>query len=336
MPAIDRSVQPGQAGQIGDASTLHVSSSSFSFFGFTSVVVASYRVDVDPKTFDRSLLALVVLVYLFIVLKEMVAFLPALSIWVVGLFCVVQLFKPRLPTYSFRIQNMVPNFIHNRFKARLGAGVKLTNHNFVHIDIHALSFDLFYPDWKGSLNHIGHVHDAQQRMDTSTSTSTESNNKGSAITDAILSSSPPLWALLPRQSFETTDEVFMQPHGNLGVLSSLSWDVLRLGGTLQVPSSGVIHLKANSRVPMTLSIMCDNILDTWSLEMQGVSCELYAMDLGWLDLPDTVQRLRSKVMELSQEREELLGRKTSSSFDQEYERLIKRVDWREAMPMLAL
>lgn len=265
----------------------------------------------------------------------MVAFLPALSVWAVGLFCVFQLLKPRLPTYSFRIKNMVPRFIHNRFTARLGAGVKLTNHNFVHIDIHALSFDLFYPDWKGSLNHIGHVHDAQQGMEDPTLE--VSNKSSSTVGDAILSSSypPALWALLPRQSFETTDEVFMQPYGNLKVLSSLSWDLLRLGGTLQVPSSGVIHLRANGRFPLTLSIMCDNNLNAWSLEMQGITCELHNLEMGWSDLPNAVEQLRSKVIELAQGGKELMGRK-EYSFDEEYEKLVKALHWRDVMPMLTL
>ena len=266
----------------------------------------------------------------------MVAFLPALSA-LVGLFLGVQLLKPRLPTYSFRVQRLVPRFVHSKLKASLGSKVKLTNDNFVHIDIHALSFDLFYPDWQGRLNHIGHVHDSQQSPNND-----QDENSSNGISDAIMSNSPPLWALSPRKSFETTDEVLMQPAGlswdTFRTMSNLSWDIVTRSMQLEVPSSGVIHVKANSRIPLTLSILCDNLMDITTLEMQGVKCELHTMDLGWQNLSNTAQKLRT-VVQSTKPSDQILegdGKSVSESFEEQYQMLVKRLEWKEAIPILSL
>jgi hypothetical protein len=278
----------------------------------------------------------------------MVAFIPALSMWVVGLLFAYQFAKPRLPHYSFQIKKFpVWRWVNGQLKTRLGAGVRMRNDNYVPIDVHALSFDLFYPDWHGTLAHIGNVQDTQQCQ-----------KKGpfdeASITTALYSSASntPLWALLPRQSFETNDNVYLQPAGGIKVLSSLGWDLVRQGGTLSIPSSGVIQIKAHSKFPLTLSILCDNLLDVTTLEMQGVECELDSIDMGWVDLPIAVMALRQSVLgtphrpsssnSQSQSRTttttslSFLGQKPAPpSFHEEYEKLARRVDWKEVMPMLS-
>lgn len=312
----------------------------------------------------------------------MVAFLPALLVGMSSLWVAVHLLKPKLPTYRFQIQKMAPKIINRTFKAKLGADVQMENHNYVHIDIHALSFDLFYPDRTGSLNHIGHVHDKEQgkqQQQQQNDVPTQQVDKvkttfapGKLATTANDEQeeempSPPLWALSPRQLFETTDEVMLQPAGNWRVLSSLAYDMWKHWGTLQVPSSGVIHLKvAKSRVPVTLSILCDNVLDAWSMEMQGIDCELHAMELGWLDLSQAVEKLRNVVVKTTNKNTEddankrrpatttnisslLAGTSNnnnnnkglSSAFEEEYDKLMEEqkrttVDWKQAMPMLAM
>lgn len=219
-------------------------------------------------------------------------------------------FQPRLPQYSFRVRSLVPRWSKRR--VQVGAGVKMHNDNFVAIDIHALSFDMFYPDWKGRLQHIGHVHDVKQQHDdnvaeevlvTTIADASETDKTLQRLQQELqvaeeIADTAPLWALEPRQSFETIDTVLMQPPSalSLSVLSNLSWDILKLGGKLNLPSSGVIHLKANRQVPLTLSILCDNLLNTWTMELEGRSCTMDAMELGWVNMQNSVQRLRQKVL----------------------------------------
>ena len=234
----------------------------------------------------------------------MVAFIPALSMWVVGLLCAYQFAKPRLPHYSFQIKKFpVWRWVNGQLKTRLGAGVRLRNDNFVPIDVHALSFDLFYPDWHGTLAHIGNVQDTQQWQKKGPKLSTQYDDEASIMTSLYSSASTaPLWALLPRQSFETDDNVYVEPAGGIKVLSSLGWDLVRQGGTLSIPSSGVIQIKAHSKFPLTLSILCDNLLDVTTLEMQGVICELDSVDLGWIHLPTAISTLRQSVLETHRKR----------------------------------
>ena len=83
----------------------------------------------------------------------MVAFIPILA----SIFAIVgigQVFKPRLPQYSFQINQLpILKYINGSFKTKLGAGVKLQNDNYVPIDVHSLSFDLYYPNhWSKKKN----------------------------------------------------------------------------------------------------------------------------------------------------------------------------------------
>jgi hypothetical protein len=282
-------------------------------------------------------------------------------------FCGYQLFKPRLPQYSFQIQRIIPKFMNRRFKAKLGADVKMQNDNYVPIDIHALSFDIFYPDWNDRLHLIGHVHDTKQHQEQQQYQSVNEVDSDSSSSTPP----PPLWALLPRKLFETRDDVMMQPHGGLGVLTSLSWDLVKKWGMVEVPSSGVIHAKAHSRVPLTLSILCANTLNTWTLEMVGRTCNLDALAIGWDPLPEALEKLRTKVtksaieqswakkrrqdsllvLEESQAQAQLQAIEQSSgmpppvgrqpltlaaSFEEAYKKLVGRMDWEDVLPMLAI
>ena len=79
-------------------------------------------------------------------------------------------------------------------------------------------------------------------------------------------------------------------------MSSLTWDIFKFGGVVHLPSSGVIHMKANKQIPMTLSMLCDNALDAWTMEVQGLSCQLDNLELGWSDLSTAIDKMRSKII----------------------------------------
>ena len=274
----------------------------------------------------------------------MVAFIPSLSLWMVGFLCVYQFLKPRLPKYAFRIQKMRPHWFDNQFRAKLGAGVWMRNDNYVHLDIHALSCDIYYPDWDGGLNYIGHIHDAQQV--TRRQLELPATGGGSDDLAEIKlreKRSAPLWRIPARQTFETNDHVMMIPVKlGWGVLSSLFFDLIRKYGTINLPSSMVIHIKANKKIPLTLNILCDNELNAWSLEMMGITCELDSVAVGWYDLASEVTKLRSSVIDGHQplpldeeKRTSIVGRKPAPpNFHDEFEKATKRIDWRD-VPILA-
>ena len=259
----------------------------------------------------------------------MVAFVPSISLWAIALLSVYQLLKPRLPKYAFRIQKIRPDWFSNQLQARVGAGISLRNDNFVPIDIYALSCDIFYPDWDGDLNHVGHVHDAHQGKPLSTSKSK--------------TPSPPLWVIEPRQTFETNDQVVLVPTFLVwGVFTSLFYDLIRKYGTINIPSSMVIHLKANKNMPMTMGILCDNELNAWTFEMMGITCEMDSISVGWVDMQSQVFKLRTSVIEGHQPlpfddelRTSIVGKKSVPPiFHDELEKAKARIDWRD-VPMFA-
>jgi uncharacterized membrane protein YgcG len=89
-------------------------------------------------------------------------------------------------------------------------------------------------------------------------------------------------------------------------------------GRLTVVTTGVAHLKASTttassssssgsstsswlgssfngpllQAPLTVSIICDNHVDTWQWTVVGTSCTLYSMVPGWLDLPTAAAAVR--------------------------------------------
>lgn len=211
---------------------------------------------------------------------------------------------PRLPFYSFQIRSVFPRWYRDLgFRAKMGAKVKLKNNNYMAIDIHALSFDLYYPDWSGNIQLLGNVQDTRQRQAMVQHQSTPllpSKNSTTGFSMDVLSAvrtrNPPLWHMKARQEFETYDSVLMAPMGGLGVMGNLGWDMIKQWGVLQVKSTGAVHIKANSQMPLTLNILCDNLLDAWTLEMIGVHCELDRLDVGWKDIAAAMDSLRSKLL----------------------------------------
>lgn len=234
----------------------------------------------------------------------MVALLAALSVGLTAAF----LLYPRLPKYSFQIRSMAPRWYRDTgFRAKLGAKVQLKNDNYMAIDIHALSFDLYYSDLWGNIQLLGNVQDTRQRevhllqqeeiiVPTQTSALAAETVAALAEEAAFASADTPLWHMEARKQFETYDSVLMAPIGGLSVVGNLLWDMIHQWGVVKVRSTGSIHIKANRQMPLTLNILCDNLLDAWTLEMQGMHCELDRLDVGWKDIPQAMDALRIKLL----------------------------------------
>mmetsp|Transcript_23389 Transcript_23389/g.38094 ORF Transcript_23389/g.38094 Transcript_23389/m.38094 type:complete len:263 (-) Transcript_23389:230-1018(-) len=243
-----------------------------------------------------------------------------------------QLMKPRLPKYTFGVRQLYPKFLKDSTLAyQMGANIKLHNDNFVAIHIFALSFDLFYPDWEEKLHHVGRVTDKRQQTE-------------SADQDFLSA----IWVLPPRHDFETVDDVIMIPNGGARVMSSLSWDLLQKKGKLQVPLSGVIHVKADGKIPITLSMICDNLLDAWKMEVKGVACTMDSLQPGWSDLEKATEYLRNKMegaiwqpadhpQGTDADFDEICASDSEMCFENGYIKAIDhRIEWEDALPVLNL
>mmetsp|Transcript_14568 Transcript_14568/g.29811 ORF Transcript_14568/g.29811 Transcript_14568/m.29811 type:complete len:262 (+) Transcript_14568:142-927(+) len=238
----------------------------------------------------------------------MVYILPiGVGILIAGL--IAFLANPRLPTFSFKVLKLYPTLLHDSTPAfSVGANIRLHNSNFITADVYAFTFDLYYPDWEEKLKYIGQVTDVLQNQgepvavaeDDTTATNTNTNatrTKTSRKKSKKKFKKDAIWTLAPRSDFEKVDDVVMVlTNAGTKVFSNLSWDAFKKSGVLQVPLSGVFHIKANGKIPLSMSMICDNnVLDAWKMEFQGVSCRLDYVGPGWTDLTIESGRLRSKL-----------------------------------------
>lgn len=215
----------------------------------------------------------------------MVAFLP-IGIGIIAAALIALLAKPRLPTFSFKVLKLYPTLLHDSTPAiNVGAQISLHNSNFITAEVHAFTFDMYYPDWNDKLQYIGQVTDTRQKEPPAIEATGEKSKK-----DAI-------WVLGPRRDFEVVDDVIMVPtNAGSKVFSNLSWEIFQKSGVVQVPLSGVFHIMANGKIPASMSMICDNnLLDTWNMEFEGISCHLDFVGPGWIDLTNESARLRSKI-----------------------------------------
>lgn len=214
--------------------------------------------------------------------------------------------QPRVPLYQFSV-NKLPWFrfrtTHTNLDAFhlqtvLHANVVMQNDNYVTTAVHALAFDLYFPDWDGTLHNIGHVVDQNQWI----SALEEEDSKNEAVwknetVTSLKSYAKPMWIMNARQAFETTDQV----HLTLWLrklwytLTHLTWQTIRRGGTLSMPSTGVIHVKAAHASKLTVSMICDNHLNTWTMQMDGRKCAMHKLSTGWVDIQEEAERMRNYV-----------------------------------------
>ena len=206
---------------------------------------------------------------------------------------VFQVFKPRLPNYHLKIlKPPIPSLVQGELMTQLHTKVRLHNDNFIAIDVHTLAFDLFYPSsFAGELTHIGRVFDGKRKHRTEQCVQDKVCRKENEL-------DLPFWALQPRSEFETTDNIFANISfwGLLRTLFSLLWNIIQGGGKLVIPTTGVMQVKASSSTPVTMSMICDNSLNVWTLELVGVECVLNSLDVGWRELDSTIDKLQGDVL----------------------------------------
>ena len=222
----------------------------------------------------------------------MVAFLPLLSWLCLAATSSTVVFekfvKPRLPVYTLQVDRLPrPRWIEGSFKTQLPTRVLLHNENYVGLDVHALTFDLFYTHWwDGSLQHLGYVQDRHQQTYVRNQERRNNNNKTS-----------PVWQIRPRAHFDYQDDMFMGFTSFSSFLSSLitlAQQFWKGRGSIILPSTGVAHVQT-SGIPATVSMICDNVVHTLMMEIQGLECTLQDVLPGWVPLDQVSAKIRNRV-----------------------------------------
>jgi hypothetical protein len=216
----------------------------------------------------------------------------------------------------------------------------------MHIDVHALSFDVFYPDWnEESLAFIGRVQDRQQQQEVAvvgvippTEPPQQSPSKASKTRNKSAAKQP-LWQIHPRADFSVTDDIYMAPafQQMLYSLPGIVRGMWRDGGTsLIVPTTGVAHIKASStRAPFTVSFVCDNLLNAWSMSVTGFECSLFNLQPGWVHLEHAIHAVNEHVTKLPPAPTgAVLPHVPESASRTMWRRQVNQMAWEEAMQII--
>ena len=237
--------------------------------------------------------------------------MPAPLVWLFGgLFAataVQQVLKPRLPAYRLDVRPWDDPWTalaehvwvdgDSSLASAIPAAVSFFNDNYINLDVHALWFDLFYMDWDGNLQRIGELRDRQQ-IDRQRKVD---GVAGNASTTTTLSNNLPLWSIPGRSEFAVKDTLYI---GSLwscavGMLtnSRFYWSLYKGGGHVAMPTTGVAHVRANGQAKLTVTFVCDNVMNTWTLSVKGVDCTLRELSPGWVNMTVATEQLRTYATE---------------------------------------
>lgn len=244
----------------------------------------------------------------------MVAIIPALS-WisaaVVGSALFDKFLKPKIPFYKLKIDSLPRlRFIDGQWKTQLPTRVTLFNENYVPIDVHAVSFDLFYSDWwDGSLHHLARVEDRNQQLfpqDTNAPT-TDQECTVSCVPPLNCSSTttkqpPPVWQIQPRSDFDYQDDMYVVLSASLyelmtSYIFTMTSQLWKGSGQILLPSTGVAHLQVG-KIPATVSLICDNVVNTFDMAVEAFECQFQDIQLAWADLEGTAEKTKQRAMNL--------------------------------------
>ncbi|GKY96867.1 hypothetical protein MPSEU_000645800 [Mayamaea pseudoterrestris] len=201
---------------------------------------------------------------------------------------VQQVIKPRVPVYTLQIVRFPSvKHVHEKLLTQLTTDISFHNGNFVELNVHALLFDLYTADWEGSLHHVGVVQDCQ---------SAELTRDPMLFRRKHHVPSTATWDIAPRANFTTVDQIYVDITSFRNLLSTAtrliaSW--WKGSGSLLLPTTGVAFIKANGKTPLTVSLICDNVVNTWRMSIVGLDCALHSMNMGWnMEVEDAAKQVR--------------------------------------------
>lgn len=196
------------------------------------------------------------------------------------------LLGPKVPLYEFQVLRL-PLLWWTKWgevSTTLYAQIQLHNDNVVRTNVHAASFDLFFPNtWTegNDLVHIGHVMNINQYY-----------GKDEATV---------VWSMPAKELFTIKDSVRLQiPISRfMTVLSSLLYVAVTHGGIIPLPSTGIVHIIAPPpHAKGTMAMVCDTTLNVWSLSLHGQACTMKHFLPGWWNMTNQVDQLQHYALEV--------------------------------------
>ena len=240
----------------------------------------------------------------------------------------VYIMTPRMPLYqvtSLKVTRFRFSIYNScSISATIQAGVRIENENFFGADLHSTIVDLYYPDLKGHLKHIGYLSEtieeakkddnndydncmngSQKNSKISSHGDVIEDDHGICLPDETMSSSSslsePFFTIQPRgTSISKSDAVTivvkdMYPSVYLNLIK----DAILSLGKMEIFISGVAHVKSPLGIPLSLGILCDNTVEMHiPIKIVGKSCTVRSVSTGWSALTELAAEVREKAMDV--------------------------------------
>lgn len=220
--------------------------------------------------------------------------------------------KPRLPVYRLQVHGL-PTLkrLKGAWATQLPTRVRLFNENYLPIDVHALQFDIFVSDAAdGTLQHVGHIQDRHQQ-DLSAEYLQHAVSPSCLAAESVPTSSsslgnnnttnPAVWQIGSRSDFDCRDKLYLKIPSLRNMLSAVRHLLVHFwrgsGRFLILPTTGVAHVQVPAKVQATISLVCDNFINTWTMQVEGVECSLSHVQPGFVSLERAAAKIKQHAME---------------------------------------
>jgi hypothetical protein len=220
--------------------------------------------------------------------------------------------KPRLPVYRLQVHGL-PTLkrLKGEWTTQLPTRVRLFNENYLPIDVHALQFDIFVTHAAdGSLQHVGHIQDRHQQ-------DLSAEYLQHAISPSCLAeptpppppssspfdnstTNPAVWQIGSRTDFDCNDQMYLKIPSLRNMLSAARHLLVHFwrssGRFLVLPTTGVAHIQVPA-MQATISLICDNFINTWTMQVEGIECSLRQVQAGFVSLEQAAAKIKQHAME---------------------------------------
>lgn len=222
------------------------------------------------------------------------------------------------------------------FSAKILAGVKIENANFMGVDLHATIVDIYYPDWNGDLKHVGVLKETsndtgenvclkKNQEDENADLMEDDDEKNDhGICLPAINSTMPFFTIQPRStSISKSDAVTIVVNDvGAGVYLNFIKDAIISRGSMDIYVSGVAHVKSPLGIPLSLGIICDNVVNLLKFPIQiiGKSCIVGSVSTGWLGLSEMAVEVKEKAMDIFMKRSIIKNKRGNDNEEGEFEK----------------
>ncbi len=235
--------------------------------------------------------------------------IPILSI--VAMASIALFIAPTMPLYSVRDIQLAHIGISRSLtlSAKLFTGMEVQNDNVLGADLYSTHVDIYYPDWNGVLQHIGHLEETES-IATNNNDDPLCNDKGGEDDDRGIcipmkgGDDPvpvPFFSVQPRGKSTSSPGAVTVYLNNVypSTYLHIFYDLLINAGTIEILISGVAHVKSPLGIPLSLGLVCDNTLSLlkFPIEIFGNSCIIEKISTGWSGLQELADEVKDSVMD---------------------------------------